>query len=154
MTYLRGELGRAERALNSAEEREALAARRRPLPEPPAWLIERGIGAGRLPVRVHAGGCWDARKRCTAMMASFTSTDSVCSWVPAAFSDHLRSRCSWEIATVPPSGSSACCAARRGQMGDVGVRRERQQRRRLCTGHGPTRGFGMRAVDPGQGVAQ
>ncbi|WP_030304025.1 DUF6233 domain-containing protein [Streptomyces katrae] len=67
VTYLRGELVRAERALSSAEEREALAARRMPAPEPPAWLIERGIGAGRLPVRVHAGGCWDARKRCTAM---------------------------------------------------------------------------------------
>ncbi|MFB6807951.1 DUF6233 domain-containing protein [Streptomyces sp. NPDC056387] len=64
---MRRELGRAERALNIAEEREALAARRRPLPEPPAWLIERGIGVGRLPVRVHAGDCWDARKRCTGM---------------------------------------------------------------------------------------
>ncbi|MFE6848657.1 DUF6233 domain-containing protein [Streptomyces sp. NPDC057686] len=61
VTYLRGELVRAERALNLAEEREALAARRQPLPEPPAWLIERGIGAGRHPVRVHAGDCWDAR---------------------------------------------------------------------------------------------
>lgn len=56
VTYLRGELGRAERALNTAEEREALAARCRPPAEPPARLIERGIGAGRLPVRVHAGG--------------------------------------------------------------------------------------------------
>ncbi|MFK0050211.1 DUF6233 domain-containing protein [Streptomyces sp. NPDC090741] len=65
--YLRHELLRAERALNTAEEREALAARRRPPPEPPAWLIERGIGVGRLPVRVHAGGCWDSRKRCTAI---------------------------------------------------------------------------------------
>ncbi|KOY50112.1 hypothetical protein ADK59_38795 [Streptomyces sp. XY332] len=49
-------VGRAERALNIAEEREALAARRRAAPEPPAWLIEHGIGAGRLPVRVHARG--------------------------------------------------------------------------------------------------
>ncbi|MFF4104346.1 DUF6233 domain-containing protein [Streptomyces sp. NPDC001903] len=62
--YLRLELVRAERALNTAEEREALAARRRPPAEPPAWLIERGIGAGRLPVRVQVGGCWDSRKRC------------------------------------------------------------------------------------------
>ncbi|MBT2459044.1 hypothetical protein [Streptomyces sp. ISL-86] len=37
VTYLRADLGRAERALSTAEEREALAARRRPLPEPPAW---------------------------------------------------------------------------------------------------------------------
>ncbi|WP_405754175.1 DUF6233 domain-containing protein [Streptomyces sp. NBC_00073] len=65
--YLRRELVRAERALTIVEEREALAAQRRPLPEPPAWLIERGIEVGRLPVRVHAGGCWDARKRCTGM---------------------------------------------------------------------------------------
>ncbi|WP_405959358.1 DUF6233 domain-containing protein [Streptomyces sp. NBC_00868] len=65
MTYLRGELGRAERALNTAEE--PLAARRRRPAGPPAWLIERGIGAGRLTVRVHAGTCWDARKRCTAI---------------------------------------------------------------------------------------
>ncbi|MCX4633491.1 DUF6233 domain-containing protein [Streptomyces sp. NBC_01443] len=67
VTYLRGELGRAQRALNTAEEREALAAQRQPLPEPPACLVERSIGAGRLPVRVHAGDCWDARNRCTAL---------------------------------------------------------------------------------------
>ncbi|MFI6148637.1 DUF6233 domain-containing protein [Streptomyces sp. NPDC051109] len=66
VTYLRGELGRAERALSAAEEAEARAARGRPPPEPPAWLIERGIGAGRLPVRVHSGTCWDTRKRCRA----------------------------------------------------------------------------------------
>ncbi|MGW8783081.1 DUF6233 domain-containing protein [Streptomyces sp. NPDC055796] len=28
-------------------------------------MIERAIGAGRLPVRVHAEGCWASRKRCT-----------------------------------------------------------------------------------------
>ncbi|MET9959880.1 DUF6233 domain-containing protein [Streptomyces sp. NPDC006326] len=67
VTYLRAELGRAERALSTAEERESLAARRRPRAEPPAWLIERGIGAGRLPVRLHAGGCWDAGKRCSPL---------------------------------------------------------------------------------------
>ncbi|MEU4359913.1 DUF6233 domain-containing protein [Streptomyces virginiae] len=59
VTYLRGELGRVERALATAEEREALAASRRPPKEPPAWLIERGIGSGRLPARVHTGDCWD-----------------------------------------------------------------------------------------------
>ncbi|MET7534611.1 DUF6233 domain-containing protein [Streptomyces goshikiensis] len=32
---------------------------------PPAWLVEHGIGVGRLPVRVHAGDCWDTRSRCT-----------------------------------------------------------------------------------------
>ncbi|MEU9234486.1 DUF6233 domain-containing protein [Streptomyces subrutilus] len=69
VTYLRGELGRAERALTAAEEAEALAAQRRPPPEPPAWLVERGIGVGRPPARVHAGGCWDATKRCAPATA-------------------------------------------------------------------------------------
>ncbi|MFJ6934752.1 DUF6233 domain-containing protein [Streptomyces sp. NPDC101132] len=59
ITYLRGELRRAEQALAAAERREAATARRRPAPEPPAWLVERGI-TGRLPVRLHVGGCWDA----------------------------------------------------------------------------------------------
>ncbi|MFJ2825807.1 DUF6233 domain-containing protein [Streptomyces toxytricini] len=27
-------------------------------------MIERGIGDGRLPVRVHAGGCRDTGRRC------------------------------------------------------------------------------------------
>ncbi|MDH6544941.1 DUF6233 domain-containing protein [Streptomyces sp. SPB4] len=62
--YLREELRRAEQALTAAEERDALIARRRPPPEPPAWLIERGIGASRLPARVHKGDCWDTRSRC------------------------------------------------------------------------------------------
>ncbi|MEU6895520.1 hypothetical protein ABZ934_27835 [Streptomyces sp. NPDC046557] len=47
VTYLRGELGRAERALNEAEEAKAAAARLRPPAEPPAWLVEHEIGAGR-----------------------------------------------------------------------------------------------------------
>ncbi|MET7534676.1 DUF6233 domain-containing protein [Streptomyces goshikiensis] len=34
-------------------------------PEPPAWLVERGIGVHRLPVRVHTRNCWDTRSRCT-----------------------------------------------------------------------------------------
>ncbi|MFE2183523.1 DUF6233 domain-containing protein [Streptomyces sp. NPDC059455] len=40
------------------EQREAAERRaeeRRP--PPPEWLIERGIGAGSPPVRVHRGGC-------------------------------------------------------------------------------------------------
>ncbi|WP_328777840.1 hypothetical protein OHU17_37975 (plasmid) [Streptomyces goshikiensis] len=55
VTYLRGELSRTEQALAAAEKRETTTARQRPAPEPPAWLVERGIGVGRLPVRVHAG---------------------------------------------------------------------------------------------------
>ncbi|MER6196034.1 DUF6233 domain-containing protein [Streptomyces sp. NPDC001586] len=63
VTYLRNELGRAERALAVAEEREAALARRSALPEPPAWVVEQGIGAGQPPVSVHAGDCWDRGKR-------------------------------------------------------------------------------------------
>ncbi|MFD9420788.1 DUF6233 domain-containing protein [Streptomyces goshikiensis] len=66
VTYLRGELSRTEQALAAAEKREAATARKQaqPAPEPTAWLVERGIGAGRLPVRVHTGDCWDTGKRC------------------------------------------------------------------------------------------
>ncbi|MFI5642748.1 DUF6233 domain-containing protein [Streptomyces goshikiensis] len=66
VTYLRGELSRTEQALAAAENREAATTRQQAPPEPPAWLVERGIGVGRLPVRVHAGGCWDTRSRCTS----------------------------------------------------------------------------------------
>ncbi|MFF9011162.1 DUF6233 domain-containing protein [Streptomyces goshikiensis] len=67
VTYLRGELSRTEQALASAEECDAATARKQaqPAPESPAWLVERGIGVGRLPVRVHTGDCWDTRSRCT-----------------------------------------------------------------------------------------
>lgn len=63
VTYLRNELSRAEQALAFAEEQAKAAARRRPPPEPPAWVIEQGIGVGRPPVSVHAGDCWDRGKR-------------------------------------------------------------------------------------------
>ncbi|WP_327135907.1 DUF6233 domain-containing protein (plasmid) [Streptomyces sp. NBC_01343] len=69
VTYLRGELSRTEAALAEAEAREAATTRQQPAPEPPAWLVERGIGVGRRPVRVHAGGCWDTSKRCTPATA-------------------------------------------------------------------------------------
>ncbi|MFD3553523.1 DUF6233 domain-containing protein [Streptomyces goshikiensis] len=32
-------------------------------------MVERGIGVGRLPVRVHAGDCWDTRSRCAPASA-------------------------------------------------------------------------------------
>ncbi|MFF5703373.1 DUF6233 domain-containing protein [Streptomyces sp. NPDC012794] len=49
----------------AAEERlQEAEAHRQPPPPPPDWLIEHGIGAGRPPVRVHLGGCWDTRTRC------------------------------------------------------------------------------------------
>ncbi|MDX6764131.1 DUF6233 domain-containing protein [Streptomyces sp. F8] len=65
VTYLRHELGRAERALAAAEATAAAAAaaRSRPRPDAPAWVIEQGIGDGRPPVSVHAGDCWDRGRR-------------------------------------------------------------------------------------------
>ncbi len=69
ITYLRGELSRAERALTAAEAAEALAGQRRPPLEPPASLVERGIGTGRPAVRLHAGNCWDTGKRCAPATA-------------------------------------------------------------------------------------
>ncbi|MFF8271837.1 DUF6233 domain-containing protein [Streptomyces sp. NPDC016562] len=64
VTYLRGELSRTEQALAAAEELDAATTRQQPAPDPPAWLVERGIGAGRLPVRLHTGDCWDTGNRC------------------------------------------------------------------------------------------
>ncbi|MFG2753947.1 DUF6233 domain-containing protein [Streptomyces xanthophaeus] len=69
VTYLRNELERAERALGAAEEQAAEVSRRRPPLEPAAWLLERGIGVGRPPFRVHAGDCWDTAKRCGPVSA-------------------------------------------------------------------------------------
>ncbi|KPI34146.1 hypothetical protein OV450_6057 [Actinobacteria bacterium OV450] len=61
------DLQRTRDWIATEEQHIAAAAVRRPAPPPPDGLIERGIGVGQLPVRVHAGGCWDTRKRCTAM---------------------------------------------------------------------------------------
>ncbi|MFF4448713.1 DUF6233 domain-containing protein [Streptomyces sp. NPDC001502] len=59
-----GRGGSAHGRVRGRGEGKALAASRRPRPDSPAWLVERGIGVGRLPVRVHAGQCWDTGKRC------------------------------------------------------------------------------------------
>lgn len=66
-TYLRAALGRAEQALAVAEAHASLNAGRPPLPEPPAWLIKHGTGAGRPLIRVPVGGCRDTRNRCSAI---------------------------------------------------------------------------------------
>ncbi|MET9959640.1 DUF6233 domain-containing protein [Streptomyces sp. NPDC006326] len=58
---MRGELSRTEQALAAAEEREAATTP----PQPPEWVVERGIGVSRLPARVHTGDCWDTGNRCT-----------------------------------------------------------------------------------------
>ncbi|MFI8360736.1 DUF6233 domain-containing protein [Streptomyces sp. NPDC085612] len=63
-TYLRLELARVEAGIRQAEQQAVAASARRDPPAPPDWLIEHGIGAGRAPVRVHVGDCWDTRTRC------------------------------------------------------------------------------------------
>ncbi|MFF5445516.1 DUF6233 domain-containing protein [Streptomyces sp. NPDC012888] len=62
-TWLQLNLDEVRRRIVVAEQEQAAAAAVRELPSPPDWLIEHGIGVGRRPVRVHAGGCWDAGKR-------------------------------------------------------------------------------------------
>ncbi|WP_327744669.1 DUF6233 domain-containing protein [Streptomyces europaeiscabiei] len=55
-------LAQLDRWIAVEERREAERRRgeeRRPLP--PEWLIERGIGAGSPPARVHRGGCHMAK---------------------------------------------------------------------------------------------
>lgn len=58
------DLDRTRAWITAEEQRLAAEAARLPPPPPPDWLIEHGIGVGRSPVRVHAGGCWDTRSRC------------------------------------------------------------------------------------------
>ncbi|MGW7053151.1 DUF6233 domain-containing protein [Streptomyces sp. NPDC054887] len=61
-------LDRIRAAITAAEEREAGARRaeeRRP--PPPEWVVQLGIGVGRPPVAVHAGGCANAGKRWQAI---------------------------------------------------------------------------------------
>ncbi|MET9319199.1 DUF6233 domain-containing protein [Streptomyces sp. NPDC003038] len=60
-----GDLERTRGWIAAEERRLAAEVARLPPPPPPAWLIEHGIGVGRAAVRVHVGGCWDTKKRCT-----------------------------------------------------------------------------------------
>ncbi|GHB85974.1 hypothetical protein GCM10010347_66250 [Streptomyces cirratus] len=50
-------LARVDEKISVVRAAEEERARRRPLPEPPAWWIEYGIGATRRPDRVHTGAC-------------------------------------------------------------------------------------------------
>jgi hypothetical protein len=59
-----GDLARTRDWIAAEEQRLAVEAARQPPPPPPDWLLEHGIGAGRPPVRVHVGDCWDTRTRC------------------------------------------------------------------------------------------
>ncbi|MFE3577823.1 DUF6233 domain-containing protein [Streptomyces vinaceus] len=63
-TWLSMSLDRVRQQIAVAEKQAAVEAARREPPPPPPWLIEHSIGVGRTPVRVHVGGCWDARSRC------------------------------------------------------------------------------------------
>ncbi|MEW1637579.1 DUF6233 domain-containing protein [Streptomyces sp. NPDC093801] len=50
-------LARVDEKISVVRAAEEERARRRPLPEPPNWWIEYGIGATRQPDRVHTGAC-------------------------------------------------------------------------------------------------
>lgn len=63
-TWLAMTLDRVRQQIGTLEAEAAEKAARKLPPPPPDWLIEHGIGAGRTPVRVHAGDCWDAGSRC------------------------------------------------------------------------------------------
>lgn len=50
-------LGRVDERISALRAVEGERARRRPMPEPPRWWIEYGIGVSRRPDRVHTGAC-------------------------------------------------------------------------------------------------
>ncbi|MFD3546067.1 DUF6233 domain-containing protein [Streptomyces sp. NPDC058655] len=50
-------LARVDEKITVVRAAEEERARRRPLPEPPDWWMEYGIGAIRRPERVHTGVC-------------------------------------------------------------------------------------------------
>ncbi|OKI37344.1 MULTISPECIES: DUF6233 domain-containing protein [Streptomyces] len=50
-------LARVDERIDAVRAVEEERARRRPLPEPPRWWLEYGIGVSRLPARVHTGEC-------------------------------------------------------------------------------------------------
>ncbi|WP_406309812.1 DUF6233 domain-containing protein [Streptomyces sp. NBC_00623] len=51
------DLARARSWRQAEEQRLAELAARQPLPPPPDWMVEQGIGVGRRPVAVHQGFC-------------------------------------------------------------------------------------------------
>ncbi|MBT2505135.1 hypothetical protein J7I98_04330 [Streptomyces sp. ISL-98] len=61
-------LDRIRNAIREAEEREAGKQRAEARkPPPPDWGVQLGIGVGRPPVAVHAGGCPNSGKRWRAV---------------------------------------------------------------------------------------
>jgi len=53
--------------IHQEEQRQAEHAARHPLPEPPDWIVEQGIGVGRRVVAVHQGWCRMSGKRTSAI---------------------------------------------------------------------------------------
>ncbi|MET9517387.1 DUF6233 domain-containing protein [Streptomyces sp. NPDC002994] len=51
------QLDRIRAAITTAQQREAEEQRKRPLPPPPDWVLQQGIGQGGPPLAVHVGGC-------------------------------------------------------------------------------------------------
>ncbi|MFF7534991.1 DUF6233 domain-containing protein [Streptomyces bobili] len=57
-------LVRIDAKIAALQHRQAEAERgRRDRPQPPEWVVELGIGTGRLPLQVLAGACYMAGKR-------------------------------------------------------------------------------------------
>nr|PPQ62277.1 hypothetical protein C5F59_10855 [Streptomyces sp. QL37] len=57
------QLAQTRHWIHQEEQRQAERAARHPLPEPPAWIVEQGIGVGRRVVAVHQGWCRMSGKR-------------------------------------------------------------------------------------------
>ncbi|MFF9010872.1 DUF6233 domain-containing protein [Streptomyces goshikiensis] len=64
LRHTRGTCTLARRCPRRRQDLTRATVRQQPAPEPRAWLVERGIGAGWLPARLHTGDCWDTRKCC------------------------------------------------------------------------------------------
>lgn len=58
-----GDLARTRQWIADEEQRQTERAALHPLPEPPDWIVEQGIGVGRRIVAVHQGWCRMSGKR-------------------------------------------------------------------------------------------
>ncbi|MFE6931776.1 DUF6233 domain-containing protein [Streptomyces sp. NPDC057699] len=57
------QLDQTRRWITDEEQRQAEHAARHPLPPPPDWVVEQGIGVGHRVVAVHQGWCRMAGRR-------------------------------------------------------------------------------------------
>lgn len=57
------QLDQTRRWIHQEEQRQAEVTARQPLPTPPAWVVEQGIGVGHQVVAIHQGWCTMAGRR-------------------------------------------------------------------------------------------